>query len=100
MNTNPFKNLFISLILTAAVAVNGPLWAYFNSQDAPCRMDCCTTTVAYYNLGLAYFRSGMYEEAIEAFKQATRVNPDDADAHANLGLAYFSLGVYEEAIEE
>ena len=40
------------------------------------------------------------ERKIEELKQAIRINPDDADAHANLGLAYFSLGVYEEAIEE
>ncbi len=39
------------------------------------------------------------EEKIEAYKQAIRINPDDAEAHTNLGLAYNNLGMYKEAIE-
>ena len=30
----------------------------------------------------------MYKEAIESFKQAIRINPDDAFAHYNLGITY------------
>ena len=51
-------------------------------------------------LGNAYDSSGMYyKEAIEAYKQAIRINPDDADAHYNLGNAYGSSGMNKEAIE-
>ncbi len=39
------------------------------------------------------------EEAIEEYKQAIRINPDDATAHTNLGVAYGSSGMYKEAIE-
>ena len=39
------------------------------------------------------------EEAEEAFKQAIRIDPDDAEAHYNLGLAYYELGFYKDAIE-
>ncbi len=39
------------------------------------------------------------EEKIEAYKQAIRINPDDADAHFNLGNAYGSSGMYKEEIE-
>jgi len=39
------------------------------------------------------------KEAIEARKQATRENPDDANAHFHLGYAYFNHGLYKEAIE-
>ena len=38
------------------------------------------------------------EEAIEAYKQAVKINPDDADAHYNLGLAYGISGMYKKAI--
>ncbi len=38
-------------------------------------------------------------EAIEAYKQAIRINPDDSDSHYNLGYTYGNLGMYEEAIE-
>ena len=43
--------------------------------------------------GNAYDSSGMYEEAIEAYKQAIRINPDYADAHSNLGLTYAFLTI-------
>ncbi len=36
---------------------------------------------------------------IEAYKQAIRINPDDAEAHYNLGVAYDESGMYKEAIE-
>ncbi len=39
------------------------------------------------------------KETIEARKQATRENPDDANAHFHLGYAYFNHGLYKESIE-
>ncbi len=42
---------------------------------------------------------GIHKEAIESFKQAVKINPDDADAHYNLGAAYSKSGKYQEAIE-
>jgi tetratricopeptide (TPR) repeat protein len=41
----------------------------------------------------------MYKEAIEAYKQAIRTNPDDADAHYNLGLTYAFLNDGDSALE-
>ena len=40
------------------------------------------------NLGYTYYNLGKYEEAIEAYKQAIRINPDFAEAHYFLGGAY------------
>ena len=40
-----------------------------------------------------------WEDSIESYKQATRINPDDADAHFNLGGVYGKSGMYKEAIE-
>jgi tetratricopeptide (TPR) repeat protein len=48
---------------------------------------------------VAYGKLGRYTEAIEAFKQAIRINPDYADAYFNLGVVYVKLGRYTEAIE-
>ena len=39
---------------------------------------------AHNNLGVAYLNLDMYEEAIESYKQATRIDPDFAMAHNNL----------------
>ena len=41
----------------------------------------------------------MYREAIEPFRRAIQIEPNDAIAHFNLGLAYGESGMYREAIE-
>jgi tetratricopeptide (TPR) repeat protein len=51
--------------------------------------------------GVSYHDAGMYKEAIDVFKQAIKINPDDADAHNNLGFTYgLFLKMHKEAIEE
>jgi tetratricopeptide (TPR) repeat protein len=57
------------------------------------------TAMYWSRLGFAYIKSGMYKEAIEAFKQAISIDPDDAMAHYNLGHAYGNLGMNKEGIE-
>ncbi len=42
---------------------------------------------AAYNLGNSQFSAGDYQSAIEAYKQALRLDPDDAEAKYNLELA-------------
>jgi len=42
---------------------------------------------------------GRYSEAIEAYKEAIRINPDYWEAHHGLGWVYSGLGRYKEAIE-
>jgi len=50
--------------------------------------------------GLAYGKLRRYEEAIEACKQAIRIEPDDVDTHYNLGLTYLILGDNGSALDE
>ena len=54
---------------------------------------------AWYNLGVAYINLNRYNDAIEAYRQALRINPEDADAWNNLGIAYRHLNRYNDAIE-
>jgi tetratricopeptide (TPR) repeat protein len=56
--------------------------------------------MAHNNLGVAYFDSGKHEEAIESYKHAIRIDPDDADAHYNLGDAYLLLKDRSSALEQ
>jgi Tfp pilus assembly protein PilF len=57
-------------------------------------------TVEYwFVIGTMYFNLGMNKEAIDAFKQAIKIDPDNADAHYNLGTAFIKSGMYKEAIE-
>ena len=54
---------------------------------------------AHYDRGINLGTSGKHQEAIEAFKQAIRINPDYAEIHYNLGVAHGKSGMYKEAIE-
>lgn len=42
---------------------------------------------------------GLYKDAIDAFKQSIRIEPDYADAYLILGIAYAKSGMYKEAVE-
>ncbi len=54
---------------------------------------------AYLQIGVCKEELGRRTEAIEAYKQAIRVNPDNGWAHVNLGNAYRILERYADAIE-
>jgi tetratricopeptide (TPR) repeat protein len=51
-------------------------------------------------LGFSYAKLGSYDEAIEAYKQATCLKPDDAKYHYNLGELYLDVGKRDSAIQE
>ncbi|MHA2054785.1 MAG: tetratricopeptide repeat protein, partial [Candidatus Hodarchaeales archaeon] len=46
-----------------------------------------------------YNFEGEYDEAIAAYKQAIKINPNYTEAHYNLGSTYDKLGMHKEAIE-
>ena len=50
--------------------------------------------------GLNYFRTGHYKEAIEEFKKALSLRPEDSKIHYNLGLTYDTMGHLDEALGE
>jgi len=69
------------------------LWTYtlqYNSQAWP----------AHNGLGVALEDKGRISEAMKHFKQALRLNPDDAEAYSNLGIALDKKGRIVEAIAE
>ncbi|HXG91734.1 MAG TPA: protein kinase [Blastocatellia bacterium] len=56
---------------------------------------------AYQFLGGAYNSIGRFDEAIEAIKEAVRLEPNNAGAHASLARAYWiGKGMIDEAIKE
>jgi len=53
---------------------------------------------AYFHRGLAHYRLGEYEAAINNYNNFIAYKPYDNSAYYNRGLAYSSLGKYQEAI--
>jgi tetratricopeptide (TPR) repeat protein len=62
-------------------------------------IDNLNSAEAYLHLGDAYFNLDMHREAIEAYKQAIRIKPDDTTALFMIGVSYNNLSLYNEAIE-
>jgi tetratricopeptide (TPR) repeat protein len=52
------------------------------------------------NLGKTYLGGGRTTEALEEFKTAVRLNPDNPLSRYNLGTAYDSVGLTDAAIEQ
>ena len=56
-------------------------------------------SLAYYDLGCAYWKHNRYSEALEAFKQVIRINPELDIAYEFLDKLYVHFNLYKEAIE-
>lgn len=54
----------------------------------------------YNNWGIAVFKMGQTDRAIEYFRQGLRVDPNHPETHYNLGLAYGQKGMTREAQAE
>ncbi|RPJ16464.1 MAG: serine protease [Desulfobacteraceae bacterium] len=54
---------------------------------------------ARYTLGIAHGNLKSYDDAINAFRQAVRINPKHAEAWNNLGDAYRKINRYSDAAE-
>jgi tetratricopeptide (TPR) repeat protein len=50
------------------------------------------------NLGVAYAKEGIYDEAIKECQQALELDPDSAESFYNLGIAYAKEEMHDEAI--
>ncbi|MCG8405708.1 MAG: tetratricopeptide repeat protein [Phycisphaerales bacterium] len=53
---------------------------------------------AYDSLGVSLSRAGRLNEALSAYRQAVRLDPESPRAHANLGKALAQKELYEQAI--
>ena len=49
---------------------------------------------------MALYSLGKYDEAIKAYDEAIRLDPEDAEARYNKGNALKSLGKHDEAYDE
>jgi len=52
------------------------------------------------NLGIAYDKIGMHEEAIAEFQEALRLSPGYIEVHNNLAVTYSRMELIEEAVKD
>lgn len=74
------------------------------SYNLPCYFDRALRIkpddgIVYMLFGDYLARTGKPQEALEKYKEALRLRPDDANVNYNAGLLYFNLKNYELAIE-
>ncbi|MGK7943879.1 MAG: tetratricopeptide repeat protein [Microcystaceae cyanobacterium] len=55
---------------------------------------------AYYNRGIAYFRSNQAQKAIADFNTAIQLNPNHAEAYLERGNTYLTLTQKEKGIQD
>lgn len=55
--------------------------------------------VFHHNRGVGYFKDGKYQEALEAFRQALRLDPNFMASRFLLGDTYSALGQFEDAVK-
>ena len=54
--------------------------------------------LVWFEVGYKAFQVGKYEAAVDAYRKALRLKPDDAAVWGTLGTAYYRLEQYEESI--
>jgi len=52
-----------------------------------------------YNLGYIQEELGQIDSAIQSFKKALEIKPDDKDALINLGNCFMNVGRHQESID-
>ena len=86
-----FLWLVVLLLLSVAPVANG--------QGASVKSTKLSNARVYFDQGLAHHKAGRFKEAVEAFRQAIKLEPRDAETHYYLGDSYFSLELYKESIK-
>ena len=53
----------------------------------------------YFQEGLSLSKQGQWKEAVSAYKESLRLDPNNAQTYLNLGFVYYELGYDREAQE-
>lgn len=116
MNKTSHSALLLILVLVSVSVVTGQI---ANSSQVPKVVAASKTTDStprenpdagsersksanaqkYYESGETLYAAGEIAEAIEAFKQAAKLQPEDPQTHYMLGMAYSKSKVYKESFE-
>lgn len=87
--------IFLEIIKIGRIAVFGILIYFVFSQSSM----ASSKGQEVLDLGIKFYREGLYQDAAKAFKDATQLNPGLLKAWKNLGRTYYRLGRTKEALE-
>ena len=99
----PFLAVAAGMVISLAAVLTWQQAGYWRNSEALSQHAIKVTAnnyIAYDNLGVAYGNKGNFDEAIEMFKKAIKMNPDMDTFHCNLGRAYEEKGWLDEAAAE
>jgi tetratricopeptide (TPR) repeat protein len=51
----------------------------------------------FFQQGLSLAKEGRWNEALAAYEQSLRTNPDNAQTHLNMGFVYYEMGYDQQA---
>lgn len=88
--------LLIALAACAALVAGGALAAQ-PKKGARAAKPAKAAPVSPFEQGLAAFRAGDYDKALERFQRAEERTPGDPNLDLNIGLTLYKLGRYDEA---
>ena len=93
--------VLVGAVLVFIIGLIGGMF-YLNQTSAGqlvlARMGRDASAQAYWQVGEEYMNRGQVGQAIEAFKKADEMNPDNVDGLLSLAAAYEAYGLQEEAM--
>lgn len=84
-------SFLIKIVPKTADKITPKIWLYQTMNESD--------PLAWYNKGLALYRSGKYNESLQAHNKAIEIAPKFASAWYNRGLALYKLGKYNESLQ-
>jgi tetratricopeptide (TPR) repeat protein len=52
---------------------------------------------AFFQKGLSLAKKGRWKEALAAYRESLRTNPDNPQTHLNMGFVYYEMGYDQDA---
>lgn len=87
----------LTLLFAGAAYQRNSVWEDRISLYADAAGKSLRKSRTFNNLGQAYYLAGRLDKAMEAYRTATALDPDNAVAHYNLGVAYYAINDLDAA---
>ena len=90
--------MFLVLLLSIRTVIRNTEWVSADSLWTATLRESPEDPHSWNNMGDVYARRGELEQSVNAFTQATKLDPNYADAYHNIGNTYLQMQQYDKAI--